>query len=99
MASPSSATPRRRPSAALGRTARTIRFPDSLRERIAADAERCGRSFESQAIAILRRHYGEDVDISPSPDAILSLALGSLAGVAEPDRRILLGRLEDPESR
>jgi hypothetical protein len=40
-------------------TARTIRFPKRLRDRIAADAERCGRSFEAQVLAILRRHFGE----------------------------------------
>jgi hypothetical protein len=43
--------------------ARTIRFPSKLREKIAADAKRCGRSFNRQVIALLRRHYGEDVDI------------------------------------
>jgi hypothetical protein len=43
--------------------ARTIRFPSKLREKIAADAKRCGRSFAGQVIALLRRHYGEDVDI------------------------------------
>jgi len=51
-------TARRR---AEGAIARTIRFPRRLRERIAADAERCGRSFEAHVIAVLRRHYGEDV--------------------------------------
>src|SRR3954466_15028244 len=54
--------------------ARTIRIPASLRKRIAADAERCGRSFEGQVIALLRRHYGEDVDIAPGPAGILALA-------------------------
>jgi len=39
--------------------ARTIRFPVGLREKIAADAERCGRSFDGQVVALLRRHYGE----------------------------------------
>lgn len=61
--------------------ARTIRFPAGLRERIAADAERCGRSFEGQVISLLRRHYGEDVDIAPSPAEILAMATGSLAGM------------------
>ena len=84
---------------APGRTARTIRFPDELRDRIASDAGRCGRSFESHVIAILRRHFGEDVDISPSPDAILSHALGSLAGVTESDRKALLRPLMEPEPR
>ena len=49
--------------------ARTIRFPAALRDRLAADAERCGRSFEGQVIALLRRHYGEDVDIARRPAA------------------------------
>jgi hypothetical protein len=43
--------------------ARTIRFPSGLQAKIAADAERCGRSFNGQVIALLRRHYGENVDI------------------------------------
>src|SRR5256885_14425699 len=64
-------------------TARTIRFSSSLRARIAADAERCGRSFEGQVLAILRRHYGEDVDIAPAVDTILALAAGRLRGVAD----------------
>lgn len=78
--------------------ARTIRFSPTVRGRITADAERCGRSFEAQVIAILRRHYGEDVDIAPAPEAILSLARASLSGVSERDRRRLLsGRMvEEP---
>ena len=59
--------------------ARTIRFPAKLRDKIVADAERCGRSFEGQVIALLRRHYGEDVDIAPGPSEILALAAASLA--------------------
>jgi hypothetical protein len=76
-------------------TARTIRFPERLRGRLAADAERCGRSFEAQVIALLRRHYGEDVDIAPAPDAILSFAVGSLAGIPEEERRLLTSRLRE----
>lgn len=75
------------------RSARTVRFPASLKQRIAADAERCGRSFEAQVLAILRRHYGEDVDIAPAPDAVLSLALASVAGIPEADRRRIGRRL------
>lgn len=77
---------------------RTVRFPARVRERIAADAERCGRSFEAQVIAILRRHYGEDVDIAPSPDAVLALARGSLAGMTAADRRLMTTRLVDRPS-
>jgi hypothetical protein len=73
--------------------ARTIRFPASLRERIANDAERCGRSFEGQVLALLRRHYGEDVDIAPSPNDILGLATASLADVPAADARALVRRL------
>lgn len=75
--------------------ARTIRFPDHLRERIAADADRCGRSFEAQTIALLRRHYGEDVDIAPAPADILALATASLAGVPESDLPRLTRRLRE----
>jgi hypothetical protein len=87
---------RTRPSRRASRpTARTIRFPEALRARIAADAERCGRSYEAQVIAILRRHYGEDVDIVPAADSILALAVGSLAGVPEAERRRITARLGD----
>jgi hypothetical protein len=74
-------------------TARTVRFPDRLRARIAEDAERCGRSFESQVIALLRRHYGEDVDIAPSPDAILAMARASVAELPPADRAAIERRL------
>jgi hypothetical protein len=77
--------------------ARTIRFPAALRDRIAADSERCGRSFEAQVIALLRRHYGEDVDIAPSPADILALAHGSLADVPAGDARAILGKLKEWE--
>jgi hypothetical protein len=75
--------------------ARTIRFPASLRERIASDAERCGRSFEGQVLALLRRHYGEDVDIAPSPQDILALATASLADVPAAEARALVRRLKE----
>ena len=77
--------------------ARTIRFPASLRERITSDAERCGRSFEGQVLALLRRHYGEDVDIAPSPNDILALATASLAEVSAADARALVRRLKEAE--
>jgi hypothetical protein len=77
--------------------ARTIRFPASLRERITGDAERCGRSFEGQVLALLRRHYGEDVDIAPSPNDILALATASLADVPAADARALVRRLKEAE--
>jgi len=77
-------------------TARTIRFPERLRAQIAADAERCGRSFEAQALAILRHHYGESVDIAPTPAMVLALARGSLSGVSEGDRAELTRRLRLP---
>jgi hypothetical protein len=65
--------------------ARTIRFPEPLRGKIALDADRCGRSFEAQVIALLRRHFGEDVDIAPAPTEVLALAAASLAGIPESD--------------
>ncbi|MBX3183791.1 MAG: hypothetical protein KIT72_06680 [Polyangiaceae bacterium] len=75
--------------------ARTIRFPTALRERLTLDAERCGRSFEGQVLALLRRHYGEDVDIAPSPDQILGLAQASLADVPDLDARRLTEKLKE----
>jgi hypothetical protein len=75
--------------------ARTIRFPAALRDRLAVDAERCGRSFEGQVIALLRRHYGEDVDIAPGPADILTLASASLADVPAADLRLLTRRLRE----
>lgn len=77
--------------------ARTIRIPAALRKRIAADAERCGRSFEGQVIALLRRHYGEDVDIAPGPAGILALALASLADVPVSERDLITRKLREPE--
>jgi hypothetical protein len=59
-------------------TARTLRFPSRLRERIAADSLRCGRSFEAHVLAILRRHYGEDVDLAPEPGETIALAQATL---------------------
>jgi hypothetical protein len=77
--------------------ARTIRMPGALRKRIAADAERCGRSFEGQVIALLRRHYGEDVDIAPGPAGILALALATLADVPDSEREMLTRKLGEQE--
>lgn len=76
--------------------ARTIRFPAALRDKIAADAERCGRSFEAHLIALLRRDYGEDIDIAPSPAEIIGLAAASLADVPASDRRLLTRKLVEP---
>ena len=78
--------------------ARTIRFPAVLREKIAADAERCGRSFDGQVVALLRRHYGEDVDIAPSPTEILALAAASLADIPAAELPFLTRKLQEPES-
>jgi len=72
---------------------RTIRFPKRLRDRVGADAERCGRSFEAQVLAVLKHHYGESVDIAPTPGFVLALARASLAGVPEADRRALTQKL------
>ena len=79
--------------------ARTIRFPRRLRERIGADAERCGRSFEAHVIAILRSHFGEDVDIAPAARAIVGLAKGSFAGLSRSDQELVTGRLVETDSR
>jgi hypothetical protein len=77
--------------------ARTIRIPAALRKRIAADADRCGRSFEGQVIALLRRHYGEDVDIAPGPAGIVALALATLADVPASERDMLTRKLGERE--
>lgn len=77
--------------------ARTIRFPTALRVKIAADADRCGRSFEAHVIALLRRHYGEDVDIAPSPTDILALATASLADIQGPELRAVVRKLKNSE--
>lgn len=87
-----------RPAATEDSTiARTIRFPARLRGKITADADRCGRSFDGQVIALLRRHYGEDVDIAPGPSDILALAAASLADVSASDLRTLTRRLRESE--
>jgi hypothetical protein len=73
--------------------ARTVRFPEALRDKIAADADRCGRSFEGQVLAVLRRHYGEDVDLAPAPAEVVGLAMASLADVPSSELPLLTGRL------
>jgi hypothetical protein len=78
--------------------ARTVRFPDALRAKIAVDAERCGRSFEGQVIALLRRHFGEDVDIAPAPADIVSLAAASVAGISAADLAKLGRRLRESDA-
>ena len=75
--------------------ARTIRFPATLRDKLSADAERCGRSFEGQVIALLRRHYGENVDIAPGSADLLALAAASLADVPPSDARVLTRKLRE----
>jgi hypothetical protein len=75
--------------------ARTIRIPAALRKKIAADADRCARSFEQQVIALLRRHYGEDVDIAMGPAGILALAVASLADTSSSERALLTRKLEE----
>jgi len=77
--------------------ARTIRIPAALRKKIAVDAERCGRSFEGQVIALLRRHYGEDVDIAPGPAGILALAVASLADIPASERELITQKLRERE--
>lgn len=76
-------------------TARTMRFPDPLRRRLAADAERCGRSFEAQVIAILRSHFGENVDIAPPPEQILAALRGSAEGISDADWDELTARADE----
>lgn len=73
--------------------ARTIRIPVALSKRVASNAERCGRNFEGQVIALLRRHYGEDVDIARVPDGILALAVASLADTPASERDLLTRKL------
>jgi hypothetical protein len=75
--------------------ARTIRFPANLRAKISEDADRCGRSFEAQVVSLLRRHYGENVDIAPPPAEILTLAAASLAGISETDLPRLTQKLTE----
>ncbi len=76
---------------------RTIRFPSSLRSRIARDAERCGRSFEAHVVALLRHHYGDDVDIAPTPDFVIRLAKASLADIPAKEQKALLRRLTEDD--
>ena len=43
---------------------------------------------------MLRRHYGEDVDISPSPVEILALATASMADISVTDARVIERKLK-----
>lgn len=83
-----------RSAASDATVARTVRFSAGLRQKIAHDAERCGRSFEGQVIALLRRHYGEDVDIAPSPAEILALATASMADISTAEARLIERKLK-----
>jgi len=89
------AKPTRRP---VGRatTARTIRFPQALRRRLALDAERCGRSFEAHVLAILRSHFGENVDLAPAPEEILAALRGSALGISDADWKEVTRRADEP---
>jgi molybdopterin converting factor small subunit len=78
--------------------ASTIRFPAGLREKVAADAERCGRSFDGQVVALLRRHYGEECRDRPETAEILALAVASFADVPPAELGSLIRRLREPES-
>jgi hypothetical protein len=46
-------------------------------------------------IALLRRHYGEDVDIAPSATEILALAHASLADIPAADARAMVRKLKE----
>lgn len=81
-----------KPRSPAPHTARTIRFPAALRESIATDAERCGRSFEQHVLAILRAHYGDDVDLASSTESVLALARLSVLGIDEDEQRRMWGR-------
>jgi hypothetical protein len=48
-------------------------------------------------LALLRRHYGEDVDISPAPAEILALASASLADIPAADSRTILRKLRESD--
>jgi hypothetical protein len=49
-------------------------------------------------IALLRRHYGEDVDIAPEPARILAMAIASLAEIPTSERNRLTRKLREPEA-
>lgn len=74
------------------RAPRTIRFPSRLRDALGRDALRCGRSFEQQVIAVLRSHYGDDVDLAPAATDILALARASVAGMSPAEQALVSGR-------
>ncbi len=46
-------------------------------------------------LALMRRHYGEDVDISPAPSEVLNLAVASLAGIPKTESRRLTRKLSE----
>ncbi len=84
--------PKIRAKADAPTVARTIRFPATVRGMIAADAERCGRSFEQHVVAILRSHYGDDVDLSPSVEGTLALARLGVLGISDAEQEQMWGR-------
>jgi hypothetical protein len=48
-------------------------------------------------IALLRRHYGEDIDIAPRPAGILALAVASLADIPASERDPVTRKLGERE--
>jgi hypothetical protein len=46
---------------------------------------------------LLRRHYGEDVDIAPNPAEILALAKASLADIPTVDADTIVRKLKSVE--
>lgn len=77
---------------------RTLRLPSGLHEKISADARRCERTFNRQVIALLCRHYGDDVDIVPRPAEILGLAAASFADVPITDLELLTQKLFEEQT-
>ena len=53
--------------------------------------------FRRAGARLLRRHYGEEVDIAPGPAGILALAVSSLADVPAAERDLLTRKLEERE--
>jgi len=48
-------------------------------------------------VALLRHHYGDDVDIAPTPDFVIRLAKASLADIPAKEQKALLRRLTEDD--
>lgn len=69
-----------------------VRLPDGMRDRLAEEAKRNGRSMNSEAVARLAMTFGEAPAAAPADVSAGAIARAALAWFAADERRLLAGR-------